>query len=75
MAIEKFLSLLATHLRNVADNIEAGNSDMSEEEAVSLLENIRRVTDREEIMSSNHFFCIRVDYFDFLRSVLFLFFP
>lgn len=51
MAIEKFLSLLATHLRNVADNIEAGNSNMSEEEAVSLLENIRRVTDREEIMS------------------------
>lgn len=51
MAIEKFLSLLATHLRNVADNIEAGNSNMSEEEAVSLLENIRRVTDRKEIMS------------------------
>lgn len=51
MAIEKFLSLLAGHLRKVAEDIDAGNSNLSEEEALDLFETIRAATDREALMS------------------------
>lgn len=45
------LKVLSNLLRTLADNIDAGNSNLTEDEAVELVDVIKHYTDREELIS------------------------
>lgn len=51
MVIEVILKVLSNLLRTLADNIDAGNSNINETEAVELVDIIRQFTDREELIT------------------------
>ena len=48
MVTEIILKCLSSLLRELAERIDAGNSNLNEEEAVELLEVVRHYSDREE---------------------------
>lgn len=51
MVTEIILKCLSSLLRELAERIDAGNSNLNEEEAVELLEVVRPYSDREEYIS------------------------
>lgn len=51
MVTEIILKCLSSLLRELAERIDAGNSNLNEEEAVELLEVVRHYSDREEYIS------------------------
>lgn len=51
MGIETVLKVLANLLRDLAARIDAGNSNLSEEEAIELVSVIGHYTNREEYIS------------------------
>lgn len=51
MVIEVVLKVLSNLLRTLADNIDVGNSNITEAEAIELVDVIRHFTDREELIT------------------------
>lgn len=45
------IKLIKTYLVKIIDDIDAGNTNISEEEAVELLDTLKRLTDKEERVS------------------------
>lgn len=51
MVIETILKVLSGLLRTLADNIDSGNSNLTENEAIELIDVIKHYTDRDELIS------------------------
>lgn len=47
MVIETILKVLSGLLRTLADNIDSGNSNLTENEAIELIDVIKHYTDRD----------------------------
>lgn len=45
------LSIIKKLLLKIVDDIDAGNSNISEEESIELIKNLKRFTDKEQRMS------------------------
>lgn len=51
MGEERMIELIKKYLLKIVDDIDAGNSNISDNEAVELLETVKRLTDKEVRMS------------------------
>lgn len=51
MVIETILKVLSGLLRTLADNIDSGNSNLTENEAIELIDVIKHYTNRDELIS------------------------
>lgn len=51
MVIETILKILSKLLRELADGIDSGNTNLTESEAIELVDVIKHYTDKEELIS------------------------
>jgi hypothetical protein len=51
MVIETILKILSKLLRELADSIDSGNTNLTESEAIELVDVIKHYTDKEELIS------------------------
>lgn len=51
MVIEELMKVISNLLRKIADDIDCGNSNLNENEAVSMIETIKQFTDKTERIS------------------------